>query len=434
MKVKRKLNLFLFLIAILIQLNGVTVLGHSGRTDSNGGHRDNKNVSGLGSYHYHHGYSAHLHKNGICPYDSSYSSSTVSIDNTALKQSQEHEGYSKGYKDGKEGNTKNSSQYSTSYRESFDAGYNNGYEKGREEFLLEQELVKIQAEEAGYQDGYGNVNSNTDYVGIHSEAYKTAYNLAYKKGADQRKKEIKVVEDEARSLGEIHGYNRENNLIEYEGNYKNEYYDAYKKGLAEGEEKLEKELIQVSKESFKQGILGIDINVEDYENVYLKEEAVNSYERGRIIYDEVTLNRPILGQPLEIYKEYAKDKKYVQLGLAQESNKSLIFITKKWGLFFNNIQVFVENFIEDGLEEEDTKILLENLLFKEVLEAYEESSQQKRKDDTYIYNISRMKRINKIERSLPRNFYLITKMKNNRIIEIEINKRIPSNLKKLESI
>ena len=26
---------------------------HSGRTDASGGHRDNKNKSGLGSYHYH---------------------------------------------------------------------------------------------------------------------------------------------------------------------------------------------------------------------------------------------------------------------------------------------------------------------------------------------------------------------------------------------
>ena len=43
---------------------------HSGRTDSSGGHRDNKNKSGLGSYHYHcGGYPAHLHTNG-CPYKS----------------------------------------------------------------------------------------------------------------------------------------------------------------------------------------------------------------------------------------------------------------------------------------------------------------------------------------------------------------------------
>lgn len=42
---------------------------HSGRTDASGGHRDNKNASGLGSYHYHcGGYPAHLHPNGVCPY------------------------------------------------------------------------------------------------------------------------------------------------------------------------------------------------------------------------------------------------------------------------------------------------------------------------------------------------------------------------------
>lgn len=50
---------------------------HSGRTDSSGGHRDNKNKSGLGSYHYHcGGYPAHLHKNGACPYKTDYKTST----------------------------------------------------------------------------------------------------------------------------------------------------------------------------------------------------------------------------------------------------------------------------------------------------------------------------------------------------------------------
>lgn len=48
----------------------LTAEAHSGRTDASGGHRDNKNKSGLGSYHYHHGYPAHLHPDGLCPYDS----------------------------------------------------------------------------------------------------------------------------------------------------------------------------------------------------------------------------------------------------------------------------------------------------------------------------------------------------------------------------
>jgi len=47
----------------------MNIYAHSGRTDSSGGHKDNKNASGLGSYHFHcHGNPPHLHTNGICPY------------------------------------------------------------------------------------------------------------------------------------------------------------------------------------------------------------------------------------------------------------------------------------------------------------------------------------------------------------------------------
>lgn len=54
-------------------LNTIVAEAHSGRTDSSGGHHDYKNKSGLGSYHYHHGYSAHLHPNGVCPYSAAAS-------------------------------------------------------------------------------------------------------------------------------------------------------------------------------------------------------------------------------------------------------------------------------------------------------------------------------------------------------------------------
>ena len=56
---------------------------HSGRTDSNGGHHDYKNKSGLGSYHYHHGYGPHLHPNGVCPYTSGSASSSGSVQNSS---------------------------------------------------------------------------------------------------------------------------------------------------------------------------------------------------------------------------------------------------------------------------------------------------------------------------------------------------------------
>lgn len=56
------------LAAVLTVSSSGASQAHSGRTDASGGHHDYRNVSGLGYYHYHHGYPAHLHTNGVCPY------------------------------------------------------------------------------------------------------------------------------------------------------------------------------------------------------------------------------------------------------------------------------------------------------------------------------------------------------------------------------
>lgn len=65
----------------------ISAFAHSGRTDGSGGHRDNRNASGLGSYHYHHGYSAHLHKGGYCPYTDVFPSSVqIKASKTTLKK------------------------------------------------------------------------------------------------------------------------------------------------------------------------------------------------------------------------------------------------------------------------------------------------------------------------------------------------------------
>lgn len=66
------------ILALTLSLTAVTSFAHSGRTDASGGHRDNKNASGLGSYHYHcGGYPAHLHNNGVCPYQTRSTSKTT---------------------------------------------------------------------------------------------------------------------------------------------------------------------------------------------------------------------------------------------------------------------------------------------------------------------------------------------------------------------
>lgn len=55
----------LLLLVIALLMGGASSAAHSGRTDKNGGHRD----SSTGEYHYHHGYPAHQHENGVCPYN-----------------------------------------------------------------------------------------------------------------------------------------------------------------------------------------------------------------------------------------------------------------------------------------------------------------------------------------------------------------------------
>ncbi len=66
---KTKKTIITILTLLLILSFPLTALAHSGRTDSRGGHRDNRNKSGLGFYHYHcGGYPAHLHPGSLCPY------------------------------------------------------------------------------------------------------------------------------------------------------------------------------------------------------------------------------------------------------------------------------------------------------------------------------------------------------------------------------
>lgn len=77
--------LLIVLSLIAIQIN---TYAHSGKTDSSGGHKDNKNKSGLGSYHYHcGGYPAHLHTNGVCPYSSNASSKSSTSTSSSSKSS-----------------------------------------------------------------------------------------------------------------------------------------------------------------------------------------------------------------------------------------------------------------------------------------------------------------------------------------------------------
>ena len=84
MRKNTKKTISILLTILTIISIGVNSYAHSGRTDSSGGHKDNNNKSGLGSYHYHcGGHPAHLHTNGVCPYSSSSSSSKSSASSSS---------------------------------------------------------------------------------------------------------------------------------------------------------------------------------------------------------------------------------------------------------------------------------------------------------------------------------------------------------------
>lgn len=74
---KRQVILVLIIFILLFLFSSVCCLAHSGRTDSKGGHYDHSS----GKYHYHHGYSAHQHPNGICPYETEDNYYDVQDDN-----------------------------------------------------------------------------------------------------------------------------------------------------------------------------------------------------------------------------------------------------------------------------------------------------------------------------------------------------------------
>lgn len=55
---------------------------HTGRTDLNGGHYNRS----TGEYHYHHGYPAHQHTNGACPYDFDDKTGQNSVDSVTYNK------------------------------------------------------------------------------------------------------------------------------------------------------------------------------------------------------------------------------------------------------------------------------------------------------------------------------------------------------------
>lgn len=119
----KKTIIFILIIAVLVI--PVFAFAHSGRTDSSGGHTDRD----TGEYHYHHGYSAHQHTDGVCPYDNTATQGRMSLLDEWNSSPKVIDRYDAGYNDG------------------YDEGYNVGHGVGRDEGYY-------QGKSAGYDQGF----------------------------------------------------------------------------------------------------------------------------------------------------------------------------------------------------------------------------------------------------------------------------------------
>ena len=81
---KRTIRKVIILFLSILLLSN-TVLAHPGKTDRNGGHTDHS----TGEYHYHHGYSAHQHTDGVCPYDFDDKTNHSSNDTPSIESGRE---------------------------------------------------------------------------------------------------------------------------------------------------------------------------------------------------------------------------------------------------------------------------------------------------------------------------------------------------------
>lgn len=113
MKKHRQFTILLVCVIVSVMLMS-TALAHSGRTDSNGGHYNRS----TGAYHYHHGYPAHQHPGGICPY--SYDDQTSGRSDGSgdtLSSSLSADDYQKKYLEEKQNASDNYTLYQNSLKE-----------------------------------------------------------------------------------------------------------------------------------------------------------------------------------------------------------------------------------------------------------------------------------------------------------------------------
>ena len=384
---KRLKNLISFILIAVFLGNPINANAHNGRTDSNGGHKDNKNVSGLGYYHYHcGGYPAHLHNNGICPYNSSNSNSSTSSSSNAdaeakrienAKNEERTKGYNQGYEDGYNEKTSNSSSYQSSYQSNFDEGYNEGFKNGRKTVEDEKAEILELATNNGNNDGYSGLeNQSESYNGKHIDYYKTNYNTAYSASLIKRNDEI----------------------------------------------------LSAKNSAFIVTLKGENLNEADYPTEHSKEAMKTGYTLATSLLKNYITDAPILGKSLKDFKKFYNDKKNVTLN--DINADSFINIDSSSKRKIKSIKFNLTSIKDINFSDESLQCLVNSYLTTEVLESYKVQSAYIRENDNSIYYVYKLKRTSKIKSTIPKNFYIIVSSIDNNFNNLYITEKEPTLIKK----
>ena len=305
--IKKKTTKTIIALLVAMPLTTQLAFAHGGRTDSNGGHKDNKNKSGLGSYHYHCGGNpAHLHNNGVCPYSSTSSSggssgggsSTSSQEAiiAAAKKEANDSGYNAGYSagcNGHEFNNSNSSTYSAEYQN----GYSNGYEKGKSE--LEANVSNAYNE--GYTLGYKCEGENNTYT---VQAVSDSYSKGYREG-----KRV-YIEENTNSYIQ-YGEEDANNFVmrNFEANVPTELKEKYTTAYNKKTTELKKVAYDAG---YVQALKCINSDASSFNN----EEEISSYNEGYSIgTSDLEAEKSVAYQAGYTEEEYSVPEK---LAIAEE--------------------------------------------------------------------------------------------------------------------
>lgn len=285
--------------AIMIMAQSFVVYAHSGRTDSSGGHRDNKNKSGLGAYHYHcGGYPAHLHTNG-CPYtgggasssnSQSESSSKVQAPSGPSKQSIIEKGSNEGYSDGYNMRDNRENSYSGSYEEDYKEAYREAFYKGKEKLETEE----LEAKEKGYTDGK---SDNYDNVYVQETVVKS-YQESFDKGNKEHKDE-KIAEYKALGKTDCENNKKDRN---FESEVDSELIDAYKRAYKDTYINIKNEEHKAI--GYKNGIINkYNNNIDStYKASYDKGFNLGSNDKSKVL--EASFNQGYEGETLKFDEKF----------------------------------------------------------------------------------------------------------------------------------